>query len=124
MFFANDGDTQPDKSIAVRLARAIWPGASTFLLCLATIEISDIIFAIDSVPAIFAVTRDPFIVFTSNVFAILGLRSMYFLLSGVVGKFPPAPLRPGIVLVFIGLKMSWLNNTFRRSLPDRNLTWR
>ena len=79
------------------------------------IEMSDIVFAIDSVPAIFALTREPLIVFTSNVFAILGLRSLYFVLAGAVAKF--TLLRYGLagVLMFIGLKMIWLNGRF----PDR-----
>ena len=66
-------------------------------------------FAIDSVPAIFALTGEPLIVFTSNVFAILGLRSLYFVLAAAVGKF--SLLRFGLagVLIFIGLKMTWLN---------------
>ena len=70
---------------------------------------SDIVFAIDSVPAIFALTGEPLIVFTSNVFAILGLRSLYFVLAAAVGKF--SLLRFGLagVLIFIGLKMTWLN---------------
>ena len=61
--------------------------ATPLFLVLLLIESTDLVFAVDSIPAIFAVTRDPFIVFTSNVFAILGLRSLYFLLAGVIGKF-------------------------------------
>ena len=69
------------------------------------IELTDVIFAVDSIPAIFAVTRDPFIVFTSNIFAILGLRSMYFLLAGVVPKFRYLKIGLSLVLVFVGAKM-------------------
>lgn len=117
MFFGADQKVNPEKSVAVRTVRWIWPGASTFALCLATIEVSDIVFAIDSVPAIFAITKDPFIVFTSNVFAILGLRSMYFLLANVVGKFHLLRYGLGIVLVFIGLKMAWLNDLWDGHFP-------
>ena len=74
-------------------------------MALILIEGSDIVFAVDSVPAVLGVTRDPFIAFTSNVFAILGLRSMYFLLAGVVEKFRYLRTGLAIVLTFIGLKM-------------------
>jgi tellurite resistance protein TerC len=117
MFFGGEEQIEPEKSLAVRVVRRIWPSASTFLLCLATIEVSDILFAIDSVPAIFAVTREPLIVFTSNVFAILGLRSMYFLLSNVIGRFHLLRYGLGIVLVFIGLKMAWLNDLWDGHFP-------
>ncbi len=72
---------------------------------LVVIEASDIVFATDSIPAIFAITQDPFIVYTSNVLAILGLRSMYFLLAGVVHRFVYLNLGLSAVLVFIGAKM-------------------
>jgi tellurite resistance protein TerC len=75
------------------------------LLVLLLVEVSDLIFAIDSIPAIFAITRDPFIVYTSNVFAILGLRSMYFLLASVVHRFVYLKVGLSFVLVFIGMKM-------------------
>jgi tellurite resistance protein TerC len=79
--------------------------ATPLLLVLLVVEWSDLVFAIDSIPAIFAVTRDPFLVYSSNVFAILGLRALYFVLAGVLDKF--VYLRPGIsfILVFVGLKM-------------------
>lgn len=80
--------------------------ATPLLLTLATVEATDIIFAVDSIPAIFAVTRDPFIVFTSNIFAILGLRAMYFLLAGVIGRFRYLHVGLGLVLVFVGIKMA------------------
>ena len=63
-----------------------WHG-TTWLLVLAVVETTDIVFAVDSIPAIFAVTKDPFIVFTSNIFAILGLRALFFLLAGAIGRF-------------------------------------
>ncbi len=80
--------------------------ATPMLLVLLCVEASDIVFAVDSIPAIFAITRDPFIVYTSNVFAILGLRALYFVLAGVMREFHY--LRPGlaVVLVFIGVKMT------------------
>ncbi len=72
---------------------------------LITVELSDVIFAVDSIPAIFAVTTDPFIVLTSNLFAILGLRAMYFLLAGVAELFSMLKYGLSIILVFIGIKM-------------------
>lgn len=81
------------------------------------IELSDIIFAVDSVPAIFAITKEPLIVFTSNVFAILGLRAMFFLLAGVVHKFHFLKYGLGVVLIFVGLKMVWLNHAFGGKFP-------
>ncbi len=86
-------------------------------VALVSIELSDIIFAIDSVPAIFAITKEPLIVFTSNVFAILGLRSMYFLLSGAIDKFKYIKYGLAGVLVFVGLKMTVLNNYYKGHFP-------
>lgn len=79
--------------------------ATPLLLVLIMVELSDVIFAVDSIPAIFAVTTDPFIVLTSNLFAILGLRAMYFLLSNVAERFSMLKYGLAIVLVFIGVKM-------------------
>ncbi len=80
--------------------------ATPMLLVLLIVEWSDLVFAIDSIPAIFAITRDPFLVYSSNVFAILGLRALFFVLAGMMDKF--AYLKPGvaIILVFVGLKMT------------------
>lgn len=91
--------------------------ATPLFLALMAIEMSDIVFAIDSVPAIFALTREPLVVFTSNVFAILGLRSLYFVLAGAVARF--TLLRFGLagVLMFIGLKMIWLNQAWGGHFP-------
>jgi tellurite resistance protein TerC len=75
------------------------------LLVLVIVEVSDLIFAVDSIPAIFGITTNPFIVYTSNVFAILGLRSLYFLLAGVVEKFHYLKFGLSIVLTFVGVKM-------------------
>ncbi|HDS9504785.1 TerC family protein [Klebsiella variicola] len=79
--------------------------ATPLLLVLILVELSDVIFAVDSIPAIFAVTTDPFIVLTSNLFAILGLRAMYFLLAGVAERFSMLKYGLSVILVFIGMKM-------------------
>lgn len=84
--------------------------ATPLFLVLIMVEISDLIFAVDSIPAIFAITREPFIVYTSNVFAILGLRSMYFLLAGLIQKFHYLKIGLAVILIFVGVKMvivSW-----------------
>lgn len=123
MFRHEEIDIQPDQNIAVRIVTKFLPitrhyeeekfftkvnGKTTgtlLLLVLMVVEVTDLVFAVDSIPAIFAITRDTFIVYTSNVFAILGLRSMYFLLAGVVEKFRYLRTGLAIVLTFIGLKM-------------------
>ncbi len=79
--------------------------ATPLLVALLAIEWTDVVFAIDSIPAIFAVTTDPFVVFTSNIFAILGLRSLYFLLAGVLERFRHLKVGLALVLVFVGAKM-------------------
>lgn len=89
-------------------------------LALVFLELTDIIFAVDSVPAIFALTKEPLIVFTSNIFAILGLRSMYFMLAGVMDRFIYIKYGLASVLVFVGLKMVYLNNAFGGKFP---ITW-
>ena len=81
-----------------------WAIAIAFVV-LVLVETTDLIFAVDSIPAIFAVTRDPFLVYSSNVFAILGLRALYFLLSGVIDKFRYLKLGLSVVLIFVGAKM-------------------
>jgi tellurite resistance protein TerC len=123
MFRQEDADIQPEDNPVVRaLTRYIpitrhYEGGNFFtrvngkrtgtllLLVLVIIEVTDLVFAVDSIPAIFAITRNTFIVYTSNVFAILGLRSMYFLLAGVVEKFQYLRMGLAIVLTFIGVKM-------------------
>ena len=85
--------------------------ATPLLLCLILVEIADLVFAIDSVPAIFAITPDPFIVYTSNIFAILGLRALYFALAAVVHRFHYLKYALALVLIFIGAKIflgDWL----------------
>lgn len=79
--------------------------ATPLFVTVVAVETTDIIFAVDSIPAIFAVTKDPFIVFTSNIFAIMGLRSLYFLLADLVHRFVYLNIGLGIVLTFVGIKM-------------------
>jgi tellurite resistance protein TerC len=113
----------PEKTIIVRLVRRLIPVtaeyhgsrffvdrdgircATPLFVALLLVEASDVMFAIDSIPAIFAITRDPFIVFTSNVFAILGLRSLYFVLAGLMEKFRYLKISLVFLLAFIGVKM-------------------
>ena len=123
MFRQEELDIQPEDNPVVRLVTSIVPitrhyeGENFFtrvngkltgtllLLVLVIVEVTDLVFAVDSIPAIFAITTNTFIVYTSNVFAILGLRSMYFLLAGVVEKFQYLKMGLAIVLTFIGMKM-------------------
>jgi tellurite resistance protein TerC len=105
-----DGDKFFIKENGVRLATPLF-------VALIFLELTDIIFAIDSVPAIFALTKEPLIVFTSNIFAILGLRSMFFMLNGVMDKFHYLKYGLGLVLVFVGLKMAWLNQLYNGHFP-------
>ncbi len=115
---------RPERSAAFRLLARIVPGAprldgrrfftrqggrrvaTPLFFALVLIELTDVVFAVDSIPAIFAVTRDPYVVFTSNVFAILGMRSLYFLLAGAVARFTYLKPSLAIVLVFVGVKMA------------------
>ncbi|MCM2256450.1 MAG: TerC/Alx family metal homeostasis membrane protein [Vicinamibacteria bacterium] len=96
-----------------------WAATPLFIAVL-FLEMTDIVFAVDSVPAIFGLTREPLIVFTSNVFAILGLRNLYFLLSGAIDVFHMLKYGLGIVLIFVGLKMTVLNRMFGGHFP---ITW-
>ncbi|MFT3752493.1 MAG: TerC family protein [Paludibacter sp.] len=125
MLFEKDDkeDFDPNKNIAVRLFRKIMPVsddkshtnffvrknkilyATPFFIALLLIEVSDLIFAIDSIPAVLSVSKDPFIVYTSNIFAILGLRSLYFALSGVMQYFRYLKYALAFILTFIGIKM-------------------
>jgi tellurite resistance protein TerC len=79
--------------------------ATPLLTVLVVVETTDLVFAVDSIPAIFAITHDPFIVYTSNIFAILGLRALFFVLAGTLEKFHYLQVGLGLVLVFVGLKM-------------------
>jgi tellurite resistance protein TerC len=123
MFFSKKTVVEPEKNAVVRFARKIFPispaldgqkfftrlngslALTPLALVLLLVETTDLIFAVDSVPAVFAVTQKAFIVFTSNVFAILGLRSLYFLLAGALGMFRHLTAGLALVLVFIGGKM-------------------
>ncbi len=135
VFFAPEKPLDPEKNPLIRLLRRMIPvtpqleGEKFFLrrngvlhatplfVALVMIELSDIVFAVDSVPAIFAITREPLIVFTSNVFAILGLRALFFLLAGVMHKFRFLKYGLGVILIFVGLKMVWLNDAFGGKFP-------
>ncbi|HIG28451.1 MAG TPA: TerC family protein [Verrucomicrobiales bacterium] len=123
MAFSDEEGVHPDKNIFVRLAKYFFPVSHDFdgdkfmtkvdgrklltplALVLIVVETTDLIFAVDSIPAIFAVTKKPFIVFTSNVFAILGLRSLYFVLVGAIKYFKFLKFGLSVILVFIGVKM-------------------
>ena len=127
MAFHDDKDIEPESNPVLRLLRRILPISNVYhgqhffvteehggrmrkvatplFVVLALVETTDLIFAVDSIPAIFAITQEPFIVYTSNVFAILGLRSLYFLLAGVIDKFHFLKIGLSVVLVFVGLKM-------------------
>ncbi len=123
MAFEQDEEFDAEKNVVMRTARRFlrvtnrYDGqrfftmesglrvATPLLLVLILVEFTDLVFAVDSIPAIFAVTTDPFLVYTSNVFAILGLRSMYFLLSGIVHKFIYLKYGLAVILTFVGVKM-------------------
>ena len=94
----------------------VWHATPLFIALL-FLEMTDIVFAVDSVPAIFGLTNEPLIVFTSNIFAILGLRNLYFLLAGAVDKFHMLKYGLGIVLIFVGLKMALLNRLWGGHFP-------
>jgi tellurite resistance protein TerC len=91
--------------------------ATPLFIALLFLEMTDIVFAVDSVPAIFGLTSEPLVVFTSNIFAILGLRNLYFLLAGAVDKFHMLKYGLGVVLIFVGLKMVWLNRLYDGHFP-------
>jgi len=138
LLFAPEKPLAPGKNPAVRLLGRLLPVAPQFdgprfftriggvrhatplLVCLVFVEVTDIVFAVDSVPAIFALTREPLVGFTSNVFAILGLRSLFFLLAGVMHRFRFLKYGLGLILVFVGLKMVWLNEACGGKFPT---TW-
>lgn len=135
IFLAKEKPVDPEKNFLIRLLRRVLPvtpelkGAKFFtrvngrtfatplLIALIFLEATDVVFAVDSVPAIFAVTSEPLIVFTSNIFAILGLRALFFMLAGAVDKFYLLRYGLGAVLLFVGLKMVWLNQLFDGHFP-------
>jgi tellurite resistance protein TerC len=106
LFFAKKNSQ--DQPLVLRWSQSFFKGASSrslYLGALVTIEVADAIFALDSIPAIFAITLDPFIIYTSNIFAILGLRSLYILLSPLLEKLPYLEKGISAILGFVGLKM-------------------
>jgi len=123
MMFSKQEGIEPEKNPLIRLARRIFPVAPSFdgarfftrlngrlaltplAIVLLAVETTDLVFAIDSIPAIFSITNKPFIIFTSNIFAILGLRSLYFVLVGALEYFRYLKYGLALVLVFVGLKM-------------------
>jgi tellurite resistance protein TerC len=123
LLFAGDTEVEPEKNPALRWFRRVIPSideyrgtkffvvengkrlATPLFMVLLTVEATDVVFAVDSIPAVFSVTTDPFIVYTSNIFAILGLRSLFFVLSGMMDKFRYLNVGLGFVLGFVGLKM-------------------
>jgi tellurite resistance protein TerC len=135
MLRAPDQKVDPERNLLIRWFRRLIPvtpdfhgqrflvrlggrwHATPLLVALLFLEMSDVIFAVDSVPAIFAISREPLIVFTSNVFAILGLRAMYFLLAGAIQRFHLLKYALALILVFVGLKMVWLNDAFGGKFP-------
>lgn len=124
LLFKGEEEPHPERSWAYRTLRRVVPStsrleghrffledagrrvATPLFLCLVLIELSDVVFALDSIPAVLGVTLDPFVVFTSNVFAILGLRSLYFVLARLIDRFEYLPIGLSVVLVFIGGKMA------------------
>jgi tellurite resistance protein TerC len=135
MVFAKQEEVDPEHNPLIRLVSRFLPATkrldgqrfitrvdgawmmTPLMITLLLLEATDIVFAVDSVPAIFAVTKEPFIVYTSNIFAILGLRSMYFMLAGALDRFHLLKYGLAVVLVFVGLKMSWLDSIFGGHFP-------
>lgn len=131
MIVKRDGEFHPERNPVVKWFKKLIPVTSDYredkffvrengirlatplFVVLLLVEVSDVIFAVDSIPAIFAVTTDPFIVYTSNVFAILGLRSLYFALAGVMDKFHYLKIGLGVVLTFVGVKMLLAHTTWK-----------
>ncbi|MBE0617488.1 MAG: TerC/Alx family metal homeostasis membrane protein, partial [Proteobacteria bacterium] len=147
MLLLKPGETDPEKLLVIRLARRFLPVTTRYhgerflvrageeggigpregsgwmltplALALLLVETTDLVFAVDSIPAIFAITADPFLVFTSNVFAILGLRALYFALAGMMGKFRYLKVSLAVVLMMVGGKMlaaPWLKAAFGKSI--------
>ena len=131
MLLKSDEEIHPERNPLVRLFKRVFPVAPAFrgdrffirengvlmatplFVVLLMVEFTDVIFAVDSIPAIFAVTTDSFIVYTSNVFAILGLRSLYFALAGVMDKFHYLKTGLGVVLSFVGVKMLLAHTAYK-----------
>jgi tellurite resistance protein TerC len=92
--------------------------ATPLFLVLVVLNVTDILFAFDSVPAVFAITRDPYIIYTSNVFAVLGLRALYFALAGMIDKFRYLKFGLSLVLIFIGIKMIYNYPGWLEDIPN------
>src|SRR5450759_4638376 len=125
----------PDDSLVIRWVRRVFPVTGEYhgskflvtvngirhitplMVVLVFLETTDLLFAVDSVPAVFGVTREPFVVYTSNVFAVLGLRAMFFLLAGAMDRFHVLKHGLALVLVFVGLKMVWLDQLYGGRFP-------
>jgi len=135
IMFAPEKGIDPEKNPIIRLFRRFVPvtsalhgqqffvrlngvlHATPLFVTLLFVEVTDIIFAVDSVPAIYALTGEPLIVFVSNVFAILGLRALYFLLAGMMDRFYMLKFGLAVVLMFVGLKIAWLNDLYGGKFP-------
>ena len=135
MMVAPDRGLDPERNPVIRLFRRVVPvtptlhgqrffvrpggtlHATPLFVALLVVELTDVVFAVDSVPAIYALTDEPLIVFTSNVFAILGLRALYFMLGDAVTRFHLLKYALSLVLVFVGLKMVWLNELYGGAFP-------
>jgi predicted tellurium resistance membrane protein TerC len=135
MAFASENKVDPESHVVIRIVRrlvrvtselrgqrfvvredgAIW--FTPLMVILLVLESTDIVFAVDSVPAVFGVTKEPLIVYTSNIFAVLGLRAMYFLLAGALDRFHLLKYGLSVVLVFVGLKMAVLDDLAGGRLP-------
>ena len=136
MMFSGEHQIEPEQNLFVRGLRRLLPVATDseeqrffswrngklcatpILLTLVFIEATDVLFAVDSVPAIFAITREPLVVYTSNVFAILGLRALYFLLAGALARFHLLRYGVALILIFVGIRMSWLNSAWQGHFPN------
>jgi tellurite resistance protein TerC len=123
MLVMREDQLDPEDNLLLRLTRRVFPVTAQFhgsrffvrvdgrltatpmLLSLVVVESSDVMFAIDSIPAVFVITQDPFLVFTSNIFAILGLRSLYFVLAGFIEQFRYLKLSLVLILAYVGVKM-------------------
>jgi tellurite resistance protein TerC len=134
MGFGTEDEIHPERNFAVRLVRRFMPitkrvcgdkffikrrdirAATPLFLALVVVETSDVIFAVDSIPAVLSVTRDPLIVYTSNAFAIMGLRSLYYLLANVMGMFAYLKLGVSFILAFVGVKMLLAHTAYTISI--------
>jgi TerC family integral membrane protein len=135
MALQKEQQLNPDDSLVIRWVRRVFPVTGEFhgsrflvtvngirhitplMVVLLFLETTDLLFAVDSVPAVFGVTREPFVVYTSNVFAVLGLRAMFFLLAGAMDRFHILKHGLAVVLAFVGLKMVWLDHLYGGRFP-------